>query len=289
MATNRSLNNPARRLHAIMEAARSLPPDTLAAAGWASIQNRQHDEPKFVQSADLLAFLSHIGYLVKETSDLLRRVEDEDDVDIVFAHFNQVVDIVDRFPMMANNNIAWSLQGLDNGGMMSLRVAGSLLNRYAAEPSIPEDEVQSLLEQVRDLIREVHQADDLDDKTKKYILDLLLKIERSLAEYKFLGIGAVESALNETTGALRRNTPLLSRLGDSKVMHGFVTLVYAVDLALNMGANAKELGSAPEAKPSPVVIEIVQDCGITNLLPPALESAPASKPADEDQEGKGEE
>jgi hypothetical protein len=269
------MTNPAGRLYAVLQKARTAQPNPQAQAVemWTAVLDMPNTD-----LTDLLRALLDLDAQMRRVRTQISTLPADADPDIALAHIDEVEAVLQRLPLLNGQTMEWTLAGLTNAGMLSLRACASLLDRYHLEPVLADERLTELRREVDSLIEEVRQSDDLDDQTRKFILSLLLKIKHSLERYVILGTGPVEAATNETVGALSRHSETLMKISKSKVAQGFLTLVLALDTTLNMAANARAIEPGSEPSPSRVIVEILEQCGVPLELPPGTWQPGAGPP-----------
>ncbi len=198
--------------------------------------------------------------LVSLATETRRQVEafEDEDPEVLLEHFGEVERTLANFQAVGQVPMASFLEPLKTTGEHSLKLCSSLLHRRAPEPMLEEDVVGDLLTRVHDLISDVLAADDLDRETRAWVVERLSEVERALRDVATRGHRGVEESVDRLVGGLRRKPYLLQRLATSKVAHGVVSTVVALDLALNGAANIKQLTQG-DPSPSPVVVEIQRE------------------------------
>ncbi|MFI5910022.1 hypothetical protein [Dactylosporangium sp. NPDC051541] len=255
-------DNPAGRLWAILVAAQAVDPDAPALAGWTTALGVDVH-----RTSDTLRAFSLVADLNAKVRTQIAELPFEADPSAIASHLGEIDGVIDRLPRLADYSMSWSLAGLTDAGMLSLRICASTLGRYLSEPVLSRDQLRILSTQVDDLVESVRSSSDLDARLQRFILDLLLKVKFALDNYRILGLLPLEAATNELVGALARQSSVPDQIAESKLAKGFFAFFVAIDLALNVAANIHSLEKPPASSPSPVVIQVVQRCDLPIELP----------------------
>jgi hypothetical protein len=203
--------------------------------------------------AQLLSKLGQVADLAHQTRSIVQRLPPEASGDVMLRHFPEVEAVVGSFANVGAISMMELCAPMKETGWHSLELASDLLRRYQREPTLDDDTVRRLLKQTRDLKDEVRDAEDLDDDVRSWLIQRLREVEVKLEDVDLNGCVAVEEATDQLFGGLLRR---ITRIGSHPVAKAAVGLVLALDLALNVAANAKALGPAQDVQPSPVVVQL---------------------------------
>jgi hypothetical protein len=147
-----------------------------------------------------------------------------------------------------------------------------------------------LHQQVLVLIGQVGQS-DLAESTKRWLLDRLGDIAERLESrrnYSASEIGVVSDAL---LGGLRQKAERIADLRNSSCVRKVLAFIVALDLAINLAANTKELlggdATVPEPASSSSVVWVISE---TNIYPTPMAALPQGEsteenPAEPDRRG----
>jgi hypothetical protein len=257
------MDNPAGRLHAILLKVVNLPANTPAMEGWATVFG--------IEPGDHVQFFRYVARVFRMASEvrtLVRRYP-EDDPELLLDHFDEVERTLANLTATASLQMNSFAEPLRPGrGLYSLRVCSSLLHRRCPD-------------QVRDVISDVEDADDLDSATASWLTKRLYEILQALSESSIYGTPEVEQASEKLIGGVVRKRERIASLSKSKVGMKVAAVIVALDLALNLGNNAREIGATfTNPEPSPILIEIQNEL---NVKLPAS-SPPALSPGKESDE-----
>jgi hypothetical protein len=150
------------------------------------------------------------------------------------------------------------------------------LHRRAAEPVVEEDTASWLTAEVEELINELIKATDLDSEVKQWLMQRLNEVRDALLNLRIHGALNLEEATNKITGGLVGKIKRIGAINSSRMRERLVAFIVAVDMAINLGANVKQITSGEPPKQSPIFIFIESQFDVAEIptLPPALEAAP---------------
>lgn len=260
------LDNPAGRLLAVVQAARSVNPGVNALAGWQEVLNAPPGDHALFHSR-----VAQLFYLAGETRRTVESFPDEDP-ETILEHFPQVEATLEQFNRVAATNMQGFFAGLEiKSGDYSLRLCSSLLHRRAREAVIKSETVRDLQARIETLIQDVVDAGDLANALKEWTLDRLKEILEALRLQPLYGYQGFEESALKLIGGMVGKRDHAAGFSSSKVKAGIVGLIMALDTVLNIGANVHELTAGNNPPPSPVVVVIQQQIGVsagTPELPP---------------------
>ncbi|WP_146060264.1 hypothetical protein [Amycolatopsis sp. CA-128772] len=247
------LDNPAGRLLALFEAARTVDQGKVASAEWAGIFRVEHLSPQFFRA------IANMASMASETRARIAEVEPEDHV-LHLEHFGQVDNVIANFARSLNVNMGGFLEPLDNrSGEYALKLCSAILHRKRSEGQLQRDERASLLDQVMALTDEVEKVSDLDRELRGWLLLRLHDIRRALQYPDQFGLVDISNAHDLIIGGLQTKRSRIAQLAKSKIAKNFVGVMVALDLAVNLGANSLQIAQSDghdSPKSSTVVIEI---------------------------------
>jgi hypothetical protein len=162
--------NPAHQLHEILQSAR-----TRASAenhpsvqGWRYALGLPPDAPNETVVRGLLS----LGELCRETRRLVE-LSDSPFIAVTLERYQEVEEVVAR-TWALTNDMTWSLSGLTDTGMYSLRFCEQLIEQSGlAGPTVPGDRIDGLRQLVEELRGEVSKADFLT-KPERFQMDALI-------------------------------------------------------------------------------------------------------------------
>lgn len=259
------IDNPAGRLHLILKTLRGIDSNTMLIDAWPRVFGL--DTGKDQDLGTLMEHVAQVPRMAYETKQLVESIPDEDPY-VYLAHFGEVEETTKR-TIHLHNPIQWALDAMSQTGWHSLAACARLLHRKAQELMPEPDRMADLVDTFRDLIEEVRQADDLDEGTKDFVLKHLVAVLRRLEDVRFFGVQAVVSAADEMAGAVIRRPDVGSRVFASKVWPRVRAGLLALDLLLNLSANAIATAAvvAEDQPPQPpaVIVTIIEQCAPREL------------------------
>lgn len=190
-------DDPASRLHEILQEARSSAGPVQADRSWCQIFH--------IEDTDLSGLLvrsSEVVRLGQEVRELVSALPLPEKPRLILRHFSEIETVLSRFPSVGSMTMAEFMGGLSAPGLSSLKLASAALMRKGGGPALNADVVFQLLEKARVLINEVADAKDLAPPTKRYIIDCLKNVEDSLINVKLSGPGATQRAADRLTGGV---------------------------------------------------------------------------------------
>lgn len=251
------IDNPAGRLLAVLQAARTQPVNTPAIHGWASVFD--------IDRNDSARVLTYGARLIESATAIREAVEkfDEDDPGLRLTYFPEVETTVAKFVSVGSLSMQHFLADLHpKTGEHSLEWCSALLHRKAGESMIESDTVRDLRAQLEELVQAVLDAEDLNSAIKSWILRCLADILIAIDGSNIFGFADVRDATDRLIGGLVGNAGRASEVKKSGVFKKLGNFIIALDLALNLAANTYQLASGENAStppsPSPQVVQIFE-------------------------------
>lgn len=246
---------------AALQRAREVPQNRSAAAGWAEVFGIRYSE-------DVGRLLTDGAALWGLAADTRRKIEalSDDDPGVVLEHFSEVEQTLANFQGTAGVTMESFLAPLRPTGEQSLKLCSSLLRRRWREPVLNEEAVKDLLMQLRALLADIEEASDLDLRLRAWLIDRLREVEQALVDVRLRGYSGVEAATDRLVGGLLRQPHRSEAVKKSRIATGFVALLTALDLTLNVAANLDQITSGPP-QPSQVILQIQQQTDVRVDLP----------------------
>lgn len=241
-------NNPAGRLHAIIQRARELTDRERSQAAIESIssvlgvdlaRNRAIAVRMFV---DVLELPSLVEAAIRRQSDIKHSI-----------YLAWVPDVRNVFKSNNFDEALTRYLGPFNPSAMSLlAVCDDILSRKHEEPLIEQSLAEKILKEARDLIVEVTKS-DIPSSFREYILRHLHLVERAILESQCFGVSALERGLEASVGAavMRRDisaevakTPMGQKM--VAILGAFVLVCNAINGPLQIASSVQHL-YLPEA------------------------------------------
>jgi hypothetical protein len=145
----------------------------------------------------------------------------------------------------------WS-EELDSELLGKLDQIATILGNRRPEPLLEPKTLQDVRTKLQKLIEEVADSDELDDATRRYVIQSLVNVRRALDDYGLVGALGVEKAFNEMVGAFGRQG-ILQRIRDTSLGERVTVVLTAIGTALTLVSTVKAIEPAP-VQPPPVVI-----------------------------------
>jgi hypothetical protein len=214
---------------------------------------------------DLAGRLRKVAEIVDLVSLVRAQVQAADELDpgVLLQHYGEIENAIRTFSNLDQVTQQFQ-QRIQGTGWHTLDICASLLQKRAREPQLQDGRAADLLAQVREVIEQVRNADDLSSEDKRTILHHLLAVEDALQNIWLLGVDGLQDAVDRMGSALTRRPNLLARLGESTTVEGFFRVVAAVDLALRLATGPLALPAAdhtPPPKPSHTVTVLAEEFG----------------------------
>lgn len=238
------LDNPAARLHRTFEKARLVPSGNRAYNAWEEIF-KAHEPQRFWRQVGALAAQS------AEYHRLAMKLPDPRDQERAVRFFPQIHDTVNRFGLVHTLEMPEFMAAVTETGMLAIEFASSLFEKEGfGEPILEDEQLNALLDQIRNLRVEVSLIGDLDDDLREWLDASLSDMEGALLrDVDLAGLKPLEDARDRLVGGLARPSRFL-RLKKNDVWAGIVALVATLDLVMNLGANTKALLPGETAPPA---------------------------------------
>jgi len=186
-------NNPAGRLHALLQEGKSKPIDKPASEIWAEILN--------VPKKDTGLLLRRVGYVLSLPSSVKEAMSYIDDLnhDIYLRWLPRV----EASFSILNFQMAWKqfIERFDGEIMYGIEICSDRLSREKPEKTADESNIENLLDKVNGLLSDLDDV-DLDTSEWFYIYDHLIKIKEAIEEHKIRGIKPLEAVFEKAIGGL---------------------------------------------------------------------------------------
>lgn len=231
------MNNPAGRLHAILQASKEKEIQRLnMIAGWRKVLS-------IPDTVDDLLTMNKIGKvftLPHVITSLLQRFEDIDhdlylgwkgDLLIAFRH------------VTFQSNFSEFGSRLSDSLLINIRFCDHELERRHPEKSITEEHLAALRDEANKLLDQIL-ASELPPNLMRYLLDHAYLILEAIEDYPITGAPALERALDQAVGSVVTNRAVAQLAKDSTVGEQFWTFMGRIGLTLSIAKSAKEIGES---------------------------------------------
>jgi hypothetical protein len=236
-------NNPAGRLHDLLQLAQKQPPKEPARKAWAQVFGVAPEDTGL-----LLRMLADLINLMSETKASIERLDDVDHR-IYLKPFAKI----ERFFSQVNLDAGWEhwRAQLDEPTLYGLQFAADRLSRINGSTAIAQEDIQSIQSELEQFVESVL-ASDLPQGLKALFLRNLESIRRALLVYRIRGVEGLEHELERAVGSLMLNQseipPAGSKSQSRKFWERFFVVIDRINKAVTLTRGAKELaGPAVQA------------------------------------------
>ena len=231
-------NNPAGRLHDLLQTAQRQNGKVKARDAWAKVFDIEPGD-----TALLLEMLADLIGLVSTTKSSIERLENVD-----HALYLKPFGKLERFFSQVNLDTNWEhwKQQLDEPTLYGLQFAADQLSRSAGSTSISEEDVVSLQEELEQFVASVLKS-DLPPGLKALFLRNLESVRHALLVYRIRGLDGLEHELERAVGSLMLNRQHIPPEGDKseprKFWERFFVVVDRINKAVTLSRGTKELAA----------------------------------------------
>ncbi len=211
-------DNPAGRLHAILEAAKSHTGNGFML--WARvfdisiISDKISPETEF----EITSRLIQVRKMIDEIEEGLRSIEGIN-LNLYLSPFSRIRHVI-RISSINFGNYESHLQQITEGDMTVLAFCAEELSKWQSEATIEEAQLKELIDDIQALYEQVR-ASELKPEIKNLILDQLEIIRRAIHEYRIRGVKRLSEALTTVVGAYVLNRDLLESESNKDEVRSF--------------------------------------------------------------------
>lgn len=236
-------NNPAGRLHDLLQLAQRQAPKEPARKAWAQVFG--------VAPEDTGLLLQMLADLIKLMSETKASIERLDDIDhsIYLKPFAKI----ERFFSQVNLDAGWENWGaqLDEPTLYGLQFAADRLSRISGSTTIAQDDIQSIQSELEQFVESVL-ASDLPQGLKALFLRNLESIRHALLVYRIRGVEGLEHELERAVGSLMLNKAEIPPAGSKSTSRNFwerfFLVIERINKAITLTRGTKEVaGPAVQA------------------------------------------
>ncbi len=230
----KNLNNPAARLHALLQKAKQntdlqSKPST---ESWSILLN----VPKENQALMLkrLGGVMELPLLIKE------RIENLPDIDhkLRLRWLPKIEQAFQANHLAAGFHVF--LNKIDDTTLLGIEYCADDLARRDPEPEIKPDELEALRQQVDSLISETTDA-EIDSDIKKFILKHLFAIRNAIEEYQVFGSKSLVTAFGQAVAAAYTESQTAVKVSVSPQGNKFWKCVAGLGILLTVGNQVMQL------------------------------------------------
>jgi hypothetical protein len=211
-------DNPAGRLHEILEAAKAHTGNGFLI--WAKVFDIPitSDQTSAEAEYEITSRLIQIRKMIDEIEEGLRSIEGIN-LDLFLRPFSRIRHAI-RIGGLHASNYETSLRQITEGDMTVLAFCAEELSKWQSEKTIEEAQIKDLTEDIQALYEQVH-ASELNAEIKNLILDQLEIIRRAIHEYRIRGVKRLNEALTTVVGAYILNKDLIDEESDKEEVSKF--------------------------------------------------------------------
>lgn len=239
------LDNPAGRLRALMEEAKSISADVKRLRAWRTLLCPEDE------NAPTSAVLSRLAEMMQLPA-AIRSAVDASDADDAYREL-LLKDLPDWEKAFGNALLQfdglWAtfLTQFSLHHYRSLEHLDLYLSRHKGGESISEEDLDDLLIKTGDLAADVRTS-ALDDDVKHFLLQNLERIRHALEVYRISGTEAMVDAFESVMGSLTiehmQGKPRLSRVEDSPLRQRFNGVVHSLYRLVHFAYMGRQLSAA---------------------------------------------
>ena len=211
--TMNELENPAKRLYALLANAKKQNAKTSTGEIWASVLGI---EPS--NRGELLVGIADVIHLVDKVKRSITNLDDANH-DLLLERFGNV----ERVFTNLNFSQTWEhgQKFLDETTMYSLRICSDVLSKGIGNKEISGEELKKIQSDVDELLNTILSA-DFDAELKSVLVENLEVIRKSIISYRINGVDGMRQALEKSIGASFINQKLREELTKDEKANPFV-------------------------------------------------------------------
>lgn len=243
------LDNPAGRLHSILETARAAvgqSPNLNGIQGWATVFGLQVGTKEL--EIELFHRIFEVGRLVDE---LQKRIELIDEVEEREAFLRPIPRFKAIAPIAEARNQGFSavIGPITEGDMIVLEFCSRHLHKFQPEPVADAQELLELTKQVDDLFNSVISL-QLDPDFKTFLLTQTERIRSGIQEYRIGGLERLRETLGDVLGATMVHQDAVVRNKDSEELKRFIHIADRLIAVIEFSSKTTKLiGSVSSVLP----------------------------------------
>jgi len=267
-------DNPAGRLHALLDSFKLNSSQQPVHSAWGAV---------FGVQGDLSGLLSALGLLVDLPDQVEAEVDrvnpEEFDRDAVMRWKVQLAPFI-RDRLLNNERADQAVAAITEGSMASLESCSFVLHRYRPQRVLSDADIEKIRSLVQELVATIEEELDGEWELLDFLLQHAKAMSRALDHYPIVGTAALETALDQSLGAVAR------RGGDFAAKEytrreswkKFAKLAGAVLVVLQVPTTALQLpGEIRQAiegpQPAPVEKVVIDNTVIVPSTIPAAEES----------------
>lgn len=231
-----SPNNPAGRLHGILNRARAVGKNANRPAikVWPEVLRAKPGRD------DVL--LARIARALELPSVVKRRVESIPDQK--HEKFLTWVPTVSKAFQSHNFDEPFTqfIAGINEHVVSLVEFCDDLLSEHQPERTVTDEQLAKLQAEIDRFVNEVRAA-DIDEMLRDYLLHYADLIDRAIGDYYVVGIDAIDRAVESCAGAIFARKPVVEAVAATPVGKNFARLVVAFMMGVGAYSGVKELAS----------------------------------------------
>jgi len=244
-------NNPAGRLHALLNEGKNKQMDKQASEIWSEILNVPKEDTGL-----LLRRVGHVLSLPSSVKEAMSYIEDLD-----HNIYLRWLSSVEASFSILNFQMQWKqfITRFDGEVMYGIEICSDRLSRERPEKTADENNLENLLEKVNELLTELD-GTDLDANVWFYIYDHLIKIKEAIEEYKIRGIKPLEAVFEQTIGGLVLTPEIYQKSKDTNSGKRFWEVMGYLAIVVTITASSIQIGKdVVSLLPKPETVDIKKD------------------------------
>jgi hypothetical protein len=229
------LNNPAARLHELLHKAKQGgdkyrgKPST---ESWSMLLNVPNDNQALM--------LKRLGGIMELPSVIKGRIENLADVEHdLYLRWLPKVEEAFRANHLAGGFHAF-IDKVDDTTLLGIEHCAAILSRRDPDPEIKSEELESLRQQVEDLIKETTEA-EIEPDLRKFVLKHLFAIRNAIDEYQIFGSKPLVTAFGEAVAAAYTEPQTAVKASASPQGNKFLKFIAGLSLVLAAGNQGMQL------------------------------------------------
>jgi len=229
-------NNPAGRLHDLLQMAQRQSPKEPSRNAWANVFDVNPQDTGLI-----LQMMADLIHLVTETKASIERLDDVDH-EIYLKPFRKI----ERFLSQVSLDNPWEhwQRQIDEPTLYGLQFAADKLSRISGSTTISEEDIDSIRNELEQFVNSVLKS-DLPQGLKALFLRNLESIRHALLVYRIKGVDGLENELQRAIGALMLNRSEIPPAGDKselrKFWERFFVFIDRINKAVTFTRGAHEL------------------------------------------------
>ncbi|MBO0801254.1 MAG: hypothetical protein J2P31_20740 [Blastocatellia bacterium] len=263
------LDNPAGRLHSILQKLKSAGANTSTRAALQQVISPNSEDPA--------ALARQIGILISLPDQVVSEINAMEEMishEILFRWHDPVTLALNDL-LFHSGTIGQITGRYGPGELVSLEACSDLLHRHRREASLSEVQLKHIEELLDELHAAVRQDSHMDLKLRGILLNHIHAMEQAIEDMPLVGTQGLEQAVASVQGHLVMRKDLLAKQdGSSATWQKLTALLSVITAALSLGSTAiQAIEQKPSSPPSQNITVITGSPGL-KFDPPRAISGP---------------